>query len=813
MSNCAVALCQNYRRKTKNQVITYHRFPSDPDLGKLWIVRCKRADNFNTENARICSVHFTPDDYIRDLKPELLGLTPKRFLKANAVPTLPLPSSSCENNSPKQTNHICCTSKSEVSLAIKNSDSSDSSRFMLKMDKASRCQARETRKRALETLASLFPKKKKLQADKIDRAIQYTSSDTSKLIQRVEILEKENKEIKYVVQSTKNAKKKTHIFTELAASRKKLRNFQKMRRKVTYKKVQNEVKKILGTIFTDNQIRFLVSNKKFVKWNADDICKSATLRAVSRRCYSYLRQKMGFPLPSISTLKRWVSCSFRCSPGLLHDVLQVMRAGALKMTIQERMCVLSFDEMNVDSRICYDQAEDKIVGPHRNVQVIMVRGLFASWKQPIYFDFDTQMTAELLKKTILSLAEIGYNVVAVVSDLGGRNRAVWSELQITHLESSFTHPDNSGKRVWVFADVPHLLKLLRNHFLDDGLTLPGNKLITKEPIERLLSTDCKEVRICPKLSASHITVKGNERQRVYLAAQLFSNHTAQGIRYLMPEEEDTANFFELVNNSFDILNARKPVTDTVLACAYGIHEVIQERTLKKFYELCDNMRVGKTKHLLPFQKGFMMSIRSLLGLFSDMKQFGVKYLLTSKLNQDCLENLFSRIRGLGHFYDHPLPVDVKYRMRLLLLTHNDCQISLSNTSSVAPDEEEDAFITSHFFGNILPDMSEALKMLDGETEMRDIVLDDSPLTSTSEPTADCSVQGFRYLAGYIAYRGRKYDHSLGTPTEQLLHLPSDEHVGWIETLSRGGLLVPSEEWLKKINQFEAELELRIRTSI
>ncbi|KFM72767.1 Transposable element P transposase, partial [Stegodyphus mimosarum] len=133
---------------------------------------------------------------------------------------------------------------------------------------------------------------------------------------------------------------------------------------------------------------------------------------------------MGFPFRGISTLKRWVSCSFRCSPGLLHDVIHVMHAGALKMTDQEHVCVLSLNEMNVGSRICYDQAEDKIVGPHRNVQVVMVRGLHASWKQPIYFDFDTQMKAEVLKDIIITLAEIGYYVVAAVADLGGRNLAV-----------------------------------------------------------------------------------------------------------------------------------------------------------------------------------------------------------------------------------------------------------------------------------------------------------------------------------------------------------------------------------------------------
>ena len=35
----------------------------------------------------------------------------------------------------------------------------------------------------------------------------------------------------------------------------------------------------------------------------------------------------------------------------------------LKMTAQERVCILSFGEMNVDSRICYDQVEDKVLDP------------------------------------------------------------------------------------------------------------------------------------------------------------------------------------------------------------------------------------------------------------------------------------------------------------------------------------------------------------------------------------------------------------------------------------------------------------------
>lgn len=49
-----------------------------------------------------------------------------------------------------------------------------------------------------------------------------------------------------------------------------------------------------------------------------------------------------------------------------------------------------------------------MLGPHSNVLVVMVRGQFASWKQPVYFDFDTRMTAVLLNEIILALANNAY---------------------------------------------------------------------------------------------------------------------------------------------------------------------------------------------------------------------------------------------------------------------------------------------------------------------------------------------------------------------------------------------------------------------
>lgn len=68
------------------------RFPKNDELCKKWKLKCRRRDLLNPKTSFICSVHFREDDFVRDLKAELLGYTPKvRLLNSVAVPTLHLP--------------------------------------------------------------------------------------------------------------------------------------------------------------------------------------------------------------------------------------------------------------------------------------------------------------------------------------------------------------------------------------------------------------------------------------------------------------------------------------------------------------------------------------------------------------------------------------------------------------------------------------------------------------------------------------------------------------------------------------------------
>ena len=84
---CAVAVCPS----PKSSSITYHRFPQDPETRKKWVQACKRKDGLlNPLTAHVCSSHFQPSDYERDLKNELLGLPVRNLLKKSAVPSLKL---------------------------------------------------------------------------------------------------------------------------------------------------------------------------------------------------------------------------------------------------------------------------------------------------------------------------------------------------------------------------------------------------------------------------------------------------------------------------------------------------------------------------------------------------------------------------------------------------------------------------------------------------------------------------------------------------------------------------------------------------
>ena len=734
MPNCAIYGCNNRAVKGSNEKnISFFRFPQDPTLRQAWIHSCKRADfdrQTNFDNQRICSVHFCSEAFELDFREELTDSKRLTRLRPGSVPSLLLPSKSQE------------AGESRVSRARKRQ-----------------------RARELDDLLKQRPKRCSPEPDgkktELVRASTYVIPEVRDC--RVEL----------VKLRTKVAMQGATIKHLKARVRMLLRDRAKEPKKMP------EISGGIGKYFTQAQIRRASHGKRKIKWKEEDVRSALTLRTISRKAYDYLRTVRGFPLPGMSTLRRWVK-AVHCEPGILDSAISLMAHRSFSLSTHDKCVVLSCDEMSTSSRIQYDPGRDLVYGPSKNMCVFMARGLFANWKQVVYFDYDVVLTKDLLYSVVGAVESAGYEILALVSDMGAMNRKLWSELGVSSDAPALAHPMDSNRKIFCFADVPHLLKLLRNHILDSGLSLapadPSASVINRQMFEELLRKDNNELKLCPKLTPTSITLVGAARQRVRPAAQLLSARVANALLHLSDDlyrERDAqrASFIHSVDQWFDVMNSREK-DDHIKQwkSGYGRRQEQQDRILKEMIRTVGDMRVGNKRHLLPFQQGIKMSTLALQQLGAYVKdRYDCSYILTHRLNQDCLENFFARVRGAGGFQDHPSALEARHRVRLLLVGASAGEIATSNVSSAAMEDVSPGQISSDFLGQLSPAGS----------------------GTESSPQQDFNIscteqEALNYISGFVAH---KMKHKLPAIASD----SSSEH-SWISRVSLGHLTHPSEEW-------------------
>ncbi|XP_022912417.2 uncharacterized protein [Onthophagus taurus] len=84
--------------------LSFHHIPKRDNVLPYWVSKCK--PNVNLKTDVVCSLHFKPEDFERDLKSELLNLKPKVFLKPTAVPTVKVETSEEENKNSNPSNEF-----------------------------------------------------------------------------------------------------------------------------------------------------------------------------------------------------------------------------------------------------------------------------------------------------------------------------------------------------------------------------------------------------------------------------------------------------------------------------------------------------------------------------------------------------------------------------------------------------------------------------------------------------------------------------------------------------------------------------------
>ncbi|KAF0739316.1 THAP-type domain-containing protein [Aphis craccivora] len=177
--------------------------------------------------------------------------------------------------------------------------------------------------------------------------------------------------------------------------------------------------------------------------------------------------------------------------------------------------------------------------------------------------------------------------------------------------------------------------------------------------------------------------------------------------------------------------------------------------------------IGK-KTLQTFQKGILMHINGTRHLLNILKENGLQYLLTSKINQDALENLFSQLRTRGGLNDHPSPLNALHRLRMILLGKNPGISSYSNTQ----DKNNEEYVLSTVF-------KKAEIILNYENDDKEIRTSDTDTTSESESldtsfikeennSNEMSKDAIEDLFGWVAKKYRFKYPEIGSTTTELM---------------------------------------------
>jgi len=195
------------------------------------------------------------------------------------------------------------------------------------------------------------------------------------------------------------------------------------------KNFKDQVTEAFKDIFTANQVDLILSKKKSKRWESKEVAKALAIYNCSSSCYEYLREQLNYPIPCKRTVLRW-SSRIHIQPGLIKPVLAVLKDEFQTFTPMQRQAVLCFDEVSIDSLVSLEQKHQVILGLCKNMMGIYTRGLFHSWKQIIYFDFDLRLTKELINSIIEALHDAGVNIVGLISDMCTINVRVWNELGI-----------------------------------------------------------------------------------------------------------------------------------------------------------------------------------------------------------------------------------------------------------------------------------------------------------------------------------------------------------------------------------------------
>lgn len=314
----------------------------------------------------------------------------------------------------------------------------------------------------------------------------------------------------------------------------------------------------------------------------------------------------------------------------------------------------------------------------------------------------------------------------------------------------FSHPCDPEKMISVVLDTPHMIKLVRNAFASLKVIVWEGKGKASwfyiEQLEKLQSSH--GLALANKISKRHIDFV-NQKMKVSLATQIFSKSVAECLRFLFNEKISgfesndvlvTADFLELFNDLFDILNSRKLVSYGFKGGLCLDKRVVWEEFLQSAQSSLLDFHDLEGNKLICSQKrtgflGFYLNITSVIRTADFLFSNGFSFLLTYKLCQDFLEQFFNAVRLRNGWNYNPTPSQFRSAFKKLLL-HSGSDILLSSSANTVQLDST---------------VQLSLQILSPSNRLDDSISLESSLSSVNFPKPHCHVPDNCTLCIYVLY--------------------------------------------------------------
>ncbi|XP_040357043.1 uncharacterized protein LOC115328397 isoform X5 [Ixodes scapularis] len=370
-------------------------------------------------------------------------------------------------------------------------------------------------------------------------------------------------------------------------------------------------------------------------------------------------------LPTQRSLRRWLS-NVKMTPGIIPGVMSSIESQTRSWNARDRVCTLIFDEIVLKKNLTYDSAHDIIHGfTDDGVErtstiadralVVVLSGISRRWVQPLAYTVGhTSTPSSVIRSLLISLIRelktVDFTVKAVVCDQGASNVSLANQLGVS-ADKPFFEVDN--ERVYFIFDVPHLIKTTRNNLQAHKLCIGDEVIEWSHIVELYRSTHEMRLRLAPKLTERHIFQKPFSNMKVKRATQVLSASVCLAILSLVYAKElpeaamATAYFCDRMDRLFDCLNSsqfKKTGQKLRHAILKGESEILdflhQQLAWISTWKFQSRRQPQTTI-------GWQVTIRSVLMLWDELSNsYDFKFLLTRRLQQDPLENIFGAIRQM-----------------------------------------------------------------------------------------------------------------------------------------------------------------------